>query len=131
MHAVVLRSLHHVCVHDGLVGWQWGCLLRSIGMQRAWGLVACGWRLAGKAEKVPSGCLQGLRSSIPPNFPYFAVEIGLSSGHVHVIDDEDSFADDFGRGVLVGLLQLPAELMHKRAKQEGHAVQVGRTPSSP
>ena len=74
---------------------------------------------------MPSGCLQGLRSSIPPNFPYFAVEIGLSSGHVHVIDDEDSFADDFGRGVLVGLLQLPAELMHKRAKQEGHAVQVG------
>ena len=77
--------------------------------------------------KAPSGCLQGLRSSIPPNFPYFAVEIGLSSGHVHVMDDEDSFADDFGRGVLVGLLQLPAELMHKRAKQEGHAVQVGRT----
>ena len=79
---------------------------------------------------MPSGCLQGLRSSIPPNFPYFAVEIGLSSGHVHVIDDEDSFADDFGRGVLVGLLQLPAELMHKRAKQEGHAVQVGLTQSS-
>ena len=79
---------------------------------------------------MPSGCLQGLRSSIPPNFPYFAVEIGLSSGHVHVIDDEDSFADDFGRGVLVGLLQLPAELMHKRAKQEGHTVQVGLTQSS-
>ena len=58
------------------------------------------------------------------------MEIGLSSGHVHVIDDEDSFADDFGRGVLVGLLQLPAELMHKRAKQEGRAVQVGRTHTS-
>ena len=68
--------------------------------------------------------MQGLRSCIPPNFPYFAAEIGLSSGHVHVIDDEDSFPDDFGRGVLVGLLQLSAEQMHKRAKQESHSIQV-------
>ena len=73
--------------------------------------------------------MQGLRSCIPPNFPYFAAEIGLSSGHVHVIDDEDSFPDDFGRGVLVGLLQLPAEQMHKRAKQESHSNQV--MPCSP
>ena len=71
--------------------------------------------------------MQGLRSCIPANFPYFAVEIGLSSGHVHVIDDEASFPDDFGRGVLVGLLQLPAEQMHKRAKQESHSIQVGLT----
>lgn len=68
--------------------------------------------------------MQGLRSSIPPNFPYFGVEIGLSSGHVHVIDDEAGFDDDFGRKVLVGLLQLPAEEMHKRAKQESQLVQV-------
>ena len=68
--------------------------------------------------------LQGLRSSIPPNFPYFSAEIGLSSGHVHVIDDEADFDDDFGRGVLVGLLQLPAEMMHKKAKQESQSIQV-------
>lgn len=68
--------------------------------------------------------LQGLRGCIPPNFPYFAVEMGLSSGHVHVIDDESSFPDSFGRGVLIGLLQLPAEDMHRSAKQESVAVQV-------
>jgi hypothetical protein len=68
--------------------------------------------------------LQGLRGCIPPNFPYFAVEMGLSSGHVHVIDDESSFPDNFGRGVLIGLLQLPAEDMHRSAKQESVAVQV-------
>ena len=69
--------------------------------------------------------LQGLRSSIPPNFPYFSAEIGLSSGHVHVIDKEADFDNDFGRGVLVGLLQLPAEMMHKKAKQESQSIQVG------
>ena len=68
---------------------------------------------------------QGLRSCIPPNFPYFAVEMGLSSGHVHVIDDEASFDASFGRGVLIGLLQLPAEDMHRQAKQDSVAAQVG------
>lgn len=67
---------------------------------------------------------QGLRGCIPPNFPYFAVEMGLSSGHVHVIDDEAAFPDGFGRGVLIGLLQLPPEDMHRSAKQESTAVQV-------
>ena len=74
---------------------------------------------------------QGLRSCIPPNFPYFAVEMGLGSGHVHVIDDESSFDAGFGRGVLIGLLQLPPEDAHRRAKQESVSAQVthGRMPS--
>ena len=70
---------------------------------------------------------QGLRSCIPPNFPYFAVEMGLSSGHVHVIDDEAGFDAGFGRGVLIGLLQLPPEDAHRRAKQESVGTQVCRT----
>lgn len=72
--------------------------------------------------------MQGLRTCIPPNFPYFAAEVGLSSGHVHVIDDESSFDDNFGRGVLIGLLQLPAEDMHRRAKQESVGIQVRAYP---
>ncbi len=55
--------------------------------------------------------------------------MGLASGHVHVIDDESSFPDSFGRSVLIGLLQLPAEDMHRSAKQESVAAQV--CPSQP
>lgn len=87
-------------------------------------------------QHIKKGCVQwqGLRGCIPPNFPYFAVEMGLSSGHVHVIDDEEAFPDGFGRGVLVGLLQLPPEDMHRSAKQESVSVQVctlGTVVSSP
>ena len=56
--------------------------------------------------------MQGLRGSIPPSFPYFAVERGLAAGHVHVIDDEAEFPRGFGRGILVGLLGLPPEAAH-------------------
>lgn len=58
---------------------------------------------------------KGLRGSIPPNFPYLYVQFGPSSGYVHVIDDEAKFDRNLGRQVLVGLLKLPAEVMHKRA----------------
>jgi hypothetical protein len=58
---------------------------------------------------------KGLRGSIPPNFPYLYVQFGPSNGYVHVIDDEQKFDKDLGRQVLVGLLKLPAEAMHRRA----------------
>jgi hypothetical protein len=57
---------------------------------------------------------KGLRGSIPPNFPYLYVQFGPSNGYVHVIDDEAKFDRNLGRQVLVGLLKLPAEVMHRR-----------------
>ncbi len=47
----------------------------------------------------PLPALQGLRESIPPNFPYFYVQFGYGSGYVHVIDDETKFDPNFGRQV--------------------------------
>tara|TARA_B100000475_G_scaffold186827_1_gene156544 strand:- start:510 stop:755 length:246 start_codon:yes stop_codon:yes gene_type:complete len=44
---------------------------------------------------------------VPPNFPYFHVEFNMTSGFVHVIDDDDKWRVDFGRDVLIGLLDLP------------------------
>ena len=62
--------------------------------------------------------MQGLRGSIPPNFPYFFVEFGLSVGFLHVIDDEEKFDKDFGRSILAGLLGLGAESQHRGARAE-------------
>lgn len=44
-------------------------------------------------------CLQGLRESIPPNFPYLYVQFGYGQGYVHVIDDESKFDRELGRQV--------------------------------
>lgn len=70
--------------------------------------------------------VQGLRGSIPPNFAYFHVEFGLSAGFVHVLDDEESFDAAFGRNILIGLLGLPPEDMHRRAHEDGTGVQQKR-----
>lgn len=59
--------------------------------------------------------LQGLRGSIPATFPYFHVEFNLTKGFVHVIDDETKFDPQFGRSIMIGLLDLPAEDMHRCA----------------
>lgn len=66
---------------------------------------------------------KGLRAAIPPNFPYLFVEFGLTRSFVHVIDDASSFDPEMGRGVLVGLLGLPEEDMHRKARQESAALQ--------
>lgn len=66
---------------------------------------------------------KGLRGAIPPNFPYFFVEFGLAAGFVHVIDNPEEFDRDLGRGVLIGLLGLPEEDMHRRAKSESQVLQ--------
>ncbi|PNW70985.1 hypothetical protein CHLRE_17g741550v5 [Chlamydomonas reinhardtii] len=66
---------------------------------------------------------KGLRESIPPNFPYFYVQFGYGAGYVHVIDDESKFDPNFGRQVLVGLLDLPPELTHARQRAEAPAAQ--------
>jgi hypothetical protein len=44
-----------------------------------------------------------------------SVEFGLSSGFVHVIDDPATFDPGLARGVLAGLLGLPAEDARARA----------------
>ncbi len=46
--------------------------------------------------------LQGLRGSIPPNFPYMHVEFGIADGFVHVIDDEANFDRGLARSVMIG-----------------------------
>jgi hypothetical protein len=66
---------------------------------------------------------KGLRGSIPPNFPYLNVEFGISDGFVHVIDDESNFDKGLARSVMIGLLGLPQEDMHRRARQESPAIQ--------
>ena len=66
-----------------------------------------------KVFEVTLLCLQGLRGSIPANFPYFHVEFNLTKGFVHVIDDEAKFDPQFGRSIMIGLLDLPAEDMHR------------------
>ena len=45
--------------------------------------------------------VQGLRESVPPNFPYLYVQFGYGAGYVHVIDDETKFDKDLGRQVCV------------------------------
>ncbi|DBA82399.1 TPA: hypothetical protein ACH3X2_000649 [Trebouxia sp. C0005] len=66
---------------------------------------------------------KGLRGSIPANFPYFHVEFNLTKGFVHVIDDEAKFDPQFGRSIMIGLLDLPAEDMHRQAKFESTQMQ--------
>lgn len=45
---------------------------------------------------------QGLRGSVPPNFPYLNVEFGISDGFVHVVDDEEKFDPGLARSVMIG-----------------------------
>ena len=53
---------------------------------------------------------KGLRGTIPSNFPYFHVEFNMRGGFVHVIDDETKWKWNFGRNILIGLLDLPENL---------------------
>ncbi|XP_023748903.1 uncharacterized protein LOC111897182 [Lactuca sativa] len=76
------------------------------------------------AKKLIDTSEKGLRHSIPKDFPYFHVEFGLKKGFVHVIDDESQFKSNFGINVIRGMLQLPAEDMHRhRQKHESMETQ--------
>lgn len=72
------------------------------------------------AKKLIDTSERGLRACIPKNFPYFHVEFGLRAGYVHVIDNEKDFKSDFGRNVVIGMLKLPEEEMHRRRKQQSY-----------
>ncbi|KAL8525067.1 hypothetical protein ACS0TY_014608 [Phlomoides rotata] len=75
------------------------------------------------AKKLIDTSEKGLRGSIPKNFPYFHVEFGLNRGFVHVIDDEKEFKSSFGLNVIRGMLELPAEDMHRCRRHESVEVQ--------
>ena len=73
-----------------------------------------------RASSVSINGVQGLRGSIPANFPYLHVEFGLAAGFVHVIDDEAAFDAAFARNVLAGLLQSAVEDQRMSASRQGH-----------
>jgi hypothetical protein len=75
-----------------------------------------------------SNCKQGRKfvsECVPKNFAYFHVEFGLSSGFIHVIDDEQDFPRTFGADVIAGVLEIPGEviarLKRKPAQEVMHA----------
>lgn len=72
-----------------------------------------------EAKKCISTAGKGLRASIPEHFPYFHVEWGLREGYVHVIDDTEKWNPNFGRDVLIGLLELPAEWTRAKQRRDG------------
>lgn len=75
------------------------------------------WAQHKKVIDVPAA--KGVRKAVPDNFPYFYVQFGLGDGLLHVIDDRRDFGEQFGRGVIVGLLDLdPFELRAKTQRQE-------------
>ena len=59
---------------------------------------------------------KGLRGTIPEKFPYFHVEFNMRGGFVHVIDDETKWKSNFGRNILIGLLDLPEHLTDARQR---------------
>uniref|UniRef100_A0A061SMS2 CwfJ-like protein n=1 Tax=Tetraselmis sp. GSL018 TaxID=582737 RepID=A0A061SMS2_9CHLO len=75
------------------------------------------------AKRIIDTGKKGLRGSIPDNFAYFHVEFGLAGGYAHVIDDEQKWNKNFGRDILIGMLGLPEERWHQRARQESLSVQ--------
>ncbi|KAG5187164.1 CwfJ C-terminus 1-domain-containing protein-like protein [Tribonema minus] len=60
------------------------------------------WATHKKVITVPAS--GGIRRAVPRNFAYFAVEWGGGGGYAHVIEQEDRFPADFGRGVVAGMM---------------------------
>ena len=76
------------------------------------------WSTHAAKRCIPTGgSAAGLRAAIPAHFPYFHVEFGLRDGFVHVIDEPEKWNVHFGRDVLIGLLDLPGEWTHARARR--------------
>eukprot|EP00761_Pharyngomonas_kirbyi_P000474 gb/GECH01000474.1/.p1 GENE.gb/GECH01000474.1/~~gb/GECH01000474.1/.p1 ORF type:complete len:509 (+),score=169.45 gb/GECH01000474.1/:1-1527(+) len=60
---------------------------------------------------------KGIKRSIPPGFPYFHAEFGLSGGFAHVIEDEREFSATFGEETILGMLHQPvSEVKNKNFK---------------
>jgi hypothetical protein len=59
---------------------------------------------------------------VPKNFAYFHVEFGLSSGFIHVIDDEQEFPRTFGADVVAGVLEIPGEVIARLKRKPAQEV---------
>ncbi|KAJ1479514.1 CwfJ C-terminus 2-domain-containing protein-like protein [Baffinella frigidus] len=55
-----------------------------------------------------------LSSKIPRHMPYFSVEFGLQGGFAHVVENEQKFSKAFGRDILAGILNLPAQTLARQ-----------------
>jgi len=47
---------------------------------------------------------KGVRKCIPPRFPYFSVQFGMTQGMAHVIEKENKFKKTFGLEVIAGII---------------------------
>ncbi|KAK0421244.1 hypothetical protein QR680_015133 [Steinernema hermaphroditum] len=62
-------------------------------------------------SKVKNG---DIRRAVPKGFSYFSVDFGLQSGYAHVIEDEESFPNNFAHEILGGVLDLDHKLWRKQ-----------------
>jgi len=47
---------------------------------------------------------RGIRKSVPPKFPYFHVQFGMTRGYAQVIEKQNKFDPEFGHQVLAAIL---------------------------
>ena len=61
-----------------------------------------------------------IRGTVPPGFAYLQVGFGPQAGYAKVVEDEESWQGDFGRGVLEGLLEHPDTgiPLHRRKRDD-------------
>jgi len=64
-------------------------------------------------KKLVDTSKKGLRNSVPPGFPYFAVDFGTSGGYAHVIEDKAKFPHYFGKEIIGGMLDVETRLWRK------------------
>ena len=64
-------------------------------------------------KKLVDTSKKGLRNSVPPGFPYFAVDFGISGGYAHVIEDKAKFPHYFGKEIIGGMLDAETRLWRK------------------
>lgn len=76
-------------------------------------------------KKVIDTAGKGIRRSVPKGFPYFNVEFGCSGGgFAHVVEDETKFPRNFGRDILLGMLSMEPERMHRQRRTHQDEVAV-------
>ncbi|XP_065897153.1 CWF19-like protein 2 [Dysidea avara] len=68
-------------------------------------------------KKLVDTSKKGLRNSVPPGFPYFAVDFGTSGGYAHVIEDKAKFPHYFGKEIIGGMLDVETRLWRKPRRE--------------
>ena len=64
-------------------------------------------------KKLVDTSKKGLRNSVPPGFPYFSVDFGISGGYAHVVEDKAKFPHYFGKEIIGGMLDVEPRLWRK------------------